>query len=217
MARPTKLGKPSANREADILEASLGLFAEKGSKSATMRDIARASGLTEGTLYHYFSGKDEILGRILERYAFGGRAVASAFAETPGSLRDRLLAVATDFFDVLARNPHATAFILSESIRYPSASANKPLAEAFLALISERVAVLGRLLTEEIEKGNAKPCDTARTAAHFLNALASYWLGEAFFAGRMPGPKARAAQAVDLVDLVMARLQPGAAHAKTKP
>ncbi|MBX3493316.1 MAG: TetR/AcrR family transcriptional regulator [Parvibaculum sp.] len=217
MARPTKLGKPAANREADILEASLKLFAEKGSKSATMRDIARASGLTEGTLYHYFSGKDEILSRILERYTFGGRAVASAFADTPGSLREKLRAVATDFFDVLARNPHATAFILSESVRYPPISSSKSLAETFLALIRDRVAVLSHLLTEEVQAGSAKPCDTARIAAHFLNALVGYWMGEVFLAGRMPGPKARAAQTEDLVDLVMARLQPGTARTNTKP
>lgn len=217
MARPTKQGKPAANREADILEASLRLFAEKGSKSATMRDIARASGLTEGTLYHYVSGKDEIVRRLVERYAFGSRAVAAAFSETHGSLRDKLTATATDFLDVLARNPHATAFILSEGLRYPAGAADNPLRDTFLALVRDRTAVLGRLLAAEIDAGHARPCDTARSAAHFFNALASYWLGEAFLAGRMPGLKARAAQIDDLVELMMSRLQANDARSRTKP
>lgn len=212
MARPTKHGEPAANRSEDILEASLTLFAEKGVKGASMRDIARATGLTEGTLYHYFPGKDRIVSEIIKRYGFSGRAVATAFDETKGTLRTKLTAIGVDFLAVLGANPHVTAFILSEGLRYPaprdgSESVAGSTADAFLTLVTERTYELAQRLSLEIEASRVSYCDTAQLAAHFFNALSGYWITEVFIAGRMPRPAARRAHLDDLVDLVMCRLQ----------
>jgi AcrR family transcriptional regulator len=49
-----------ANRRA-ILQAAVELIAEKGFKTATMRRIAKAAGVGEGTIYNYFPTKEAIL------------------------------------------------------------------------------------------------------------------------------------------------------------
>jgi AcrR family transcriptional regulator len=51
----------------DILEASALIFSKKGYHAASMQDIARAVNLQKASLYHYFSGKQEILLALLER------------------------------------------------------------------------------------------------------------------------------------------------------
>ena len=46
--------------KAKISRAALGLFVEKGVAETTVRDIARAAGVAEGTLYRHFAGKEEL-------------------------------------------------------------------------------------------------------------------------------------------------------------
>ena len=48
-------------RRAQIAEAAARVFREKGFHTATIRDVAEAAGLTQGTLYNYIRSKDDIL------------------------------------------------------------------------------------------------------------------------------------------------------------
>ncbi len=56
-----------ALRRAQILEAATRVFAEKGFHRATTKDIARAAGIAEGTIYTYFASKADLLLGILSR------------------------------------------------------------------------------------------------------------------------------------------------------
>ena len=50
-----------------ILEAAARIFSEKGFHATSMQDIADAVDLQKASLYHHFSGKQEILVDILDR------------------------------------------------------------------------------------------------------------------------------------------------------
>lgn len=54
------------SREA-ILEAAAKVFRQKGYNGSSMSDIAEAVGLQKGSLYHHFSGKQEILLKLLDK------------------------------------------------------------------------------------------------------------------------------------------------------
>ena len=54
-------------RREQIVEAATRVFAQKGFRRATTREVARAAGVSEGTIYNYFVGKDALLMAILER------------------------------------------------------------------------------------------------------------------------------------------------------
>ena len=50
-----------------IVETALELFAEKGYLGTSMNDIAKQLGFTKAALYKHYTGKQEILNRIVER------------------------------------------------------------------------------------------------------------------------------------------------------
>jgi AcrR family transcriptional regulator len=51
----------------DIIDKAENLFAEKGYDKTSIADIIDKVGIAKGTFYHYFSSKDELLDKIVER------------------------------------------------------------------------------------------------------------------------------------------------------
>jgi AcrR family transcriptional regulator len=54
-------------RQDRLLSTAARVFAEKGFHSTTMRDLARETGMSLAGMYHYVSGKDELLFLIQQR------------------------------------------------------------------------------------------------------------------------------------------------------
>ena len=56
-----RLRERNEARRTAILHAAARVFRRRGVSAAGMREIAEEAGLSPGNLYHYFSGKDEIV------------------------------------------------------------------------------------------------------------------------------------------------------------
>ena len=57
----TRRAEKAARRKIEILRSAAGAFREHGAEGASMRKIADALGLSQGSLYYYFQNKHEIL------------------------------------------------------------------------------------------------------------------------------------------------------------
>ena len=66
-APPAARGRPARYSREGLLELVVGVFNERGYDSASMEDLARASGLTKSTFYHHVSGKEELLRMAVDR------------------------------------------------------------------------------------------------------------------------------------------------------
>lgn len=55
-------------RREELLSIAAGLFAERGLRATTVRDIADAAGILSGSLYHHFSSKEAIVDEILRGF-----------------------------------------------------------------------------------------------------------------------------------------------------
>lgn len=54
----------SQRSKKNLLEAAARLFSERGIDKVGVREISAAAGVTTGTFYHYFTGKDDILDKL---------------------------------------------------------------------------------------------------------------------------------------------------------
>jgi TetR/AcrR family transcriptional regulator, cholesterol catabolism regulator len=61
-------GLPSNNRRNEILAGAAELFARNGIAATTVRDVGDAVGMLSGSLYHYFTSKEEIVDTIISSY-----------------------------------------------------------------------------------------------------------------------------------------------------
>ncbi|HMR07734.1 MAG TPA: TetR/AcrR family transcriptional regulator [Polyangiaceae bacterium] len=58
--------KPEPARREEVLEAALALVAERGVAGASLRALAKQLGISQPSLYHYFSSKDELVSQIVD-------------------------------------------------------------------------------------------------------------------------------------------------------
>jgi AcrR family transcriptional regulator len=65
---------PPATRRDELLELAAEMFAERGLRATTVRDIADAAGILSGSLYHHFSSKEEMVDEALRSFLDWGLA-----------------------------------------------------------------------------------------------------------------------------------------------
>ncbi len=66
------------NRRQPLLDAAAALFRTRGFHAVTMREIAREAGMLAGSVYYYFSSKDDLLVSVYEE---GVRRITERVAE----------------------------------------------------------------------------------------------------------------------------------------
>lgn len=68
MSRPAKNAPVSSERRDELLALAASLFAERGLRATTVRDIADAAGILSGSLYHHFDSKETMVDEILRGF-----------------------------------------------------------------------------------------------------------------------------------------------------
>jgi AcrR family transcriptional regulator len=75
-------------RPTEILQAAIDVFAERGLAGARVEDIAARAGVSKGTVYLYFSGKEELfIEAIRDKLALTLEGLASAAPAGPSAAR----------------------------------------------------------------------------------------------------------------------------------
>ena len=109
-------------RPAEIVDAALEVFAEKGFAAAKLDDIARRAGISKATLYLYFETKEEIfravaraaVGSLIEAFESPSEAPDGPFIE----LAPRLLSHAAGMMKS-GRVPAIARMVIGESRNFP--------------------------------------------------------------------------------------------------
>jgi AcrR family transcriptional regulator len=57
-----------ASRRDELLELAASMFAERGLRATTVRDIADSAGILSGSLYHHFASKEEMVDEVLRGF-----------------------------------------------------------------------------------------------------------------------------------------------------
>ena len=71
-----------------IITAALRLFLLRGYQSVSLADVAKEAGITKGGIYHYFSGKEELLQVALQYFLDSFEKKYQALLAGATSLRD---------------------------------------------------------------------------------------------------------------------------------
>lgn len=90
-----KFRRRKADRPAEILQAALAVFAEKGFAAARLDEIAARAGVSKGALYLYFETKEDLFRAVVGQiFAPNMRMVRAMVAAHPGPI-DELMSLFT--------------------------------------------------------------------------------------------------------------------------
>jgi AcrR family transcriptional regulator len=92
------------NLRASLLEAAEAVLAERGVQGLTLRDVARAAGVSHGAPYHHYASLNELLAAVAER---GFVVLADTLTQVTSvpDTRERLLRVAQVYVDCARAHP----------------------------------------------------------------------------------------------------------------
>ena len=74
-----------------VMKAAIGLFAEKGYASASVREIVEIAGVTKPALYYYFNNKEGLFFAILNWAEEWLEVVLADILKSPGAVLDRFV------------------------------------------------------------------------------------------------------------------------------
>ncbi|HMU36302.1 MAG TPA: TetR/AcrR family transcriptional regulator, partial [Marmoricola sp.] len=87
---PRSTGAEVQTRRQELLRIAAELFAERGYKATTVRDIADAAGILSGSLYHHFDSKESMVHELLDSFQTELFERYDAVVASQGSPREKL-------------------------------------------------------------------------------------------------------------------------------
>ena len=88
------------NTKGKIINAAWDLFYEQGYDNTTVEEIIEASGTSKGSFYHYFEGKDALLGSLSYIFDEEYASLQNNFPEGMNAF-DKLLYLNSELFSVI--------------------------------------------------------------------------------------------------------------------
>jgi AcrR family transcriptional regulator len=152
-------------RPAELLDAALALFVEKGFAATRSEEVARAAGVSKGTLYLYFPSKEELLKAVIQHYVANeiaaGAEEAAAIDGPTGAALEQLL---VGWWARMYESPASGVFklVVTEVRNFPE------IAQFYVErVIQPGEGLVARLLARGIERGEFAPVDVD-VAVHSL-------------------------------------------------
>jgi TetR/AcrR family fatty acid metabolism transcriptional regulator len=185
-------------KRAEILDAAIRVFARAGFHPTKIEDVAREAGVAKGTIYLYFTSRDDILAAAFERFADEALRGVRALVESAEPALDRLRALVRAMVAGATAEPELARIVFDFwAVRGPGA-ATVDFARIYaeyrrlIALLLDRAAAEGALPA-------GVPEQTPAVLVGLVEGVLLQWLVDP--AGVAPGPAADAA-----TDLLLAGL-----------
>lgn len=102
-------------RRTELLGIAAELFAQKGFRNTTVRDIADAAGILSGSLYHHFDSKESMVDEILRSFQNELFAAYDEVLDSDLGPRARLEQVVRLSFQAINDHPHEVAIFQNEA------------------------------------------------------------------------------------------------------
>lgn len=166
---PPKFRRRKDARPAEIVEAALAVFAEKGFAGARLDEIAARAGVSKGAIYLYFATKEEVFRAVVDlAVAPNLGAVRGMIAGHPGPFAD----LARGFAGMLGGVAQNTSLggvvkmVIGEARNFPA------LARVWHdELVVHLVAALAGAIAAAQDRGEVRPGDPRAYALQLISPL----------------------------------------------
>lgn len=146
---PSTHQRRKSARPDELLEAALALFVEHGFAATRIEDVAQQAGVSKGTVYLYWSSKEDLLRAVIQRFlTLPLDAGEAALREHRGPIVELLRVTYANWWIEVIEGPAAGVFklVLAEARNFPE------VAGFYRREVGERGE---RIVREALERGIA--------------------------------------------------------------
>lgn len=148
-------------RPAEIVEAALAVFAERGYAAARLDEVATRAGVSKGTLYLYFDNKEALLKAVVRQAVVPNLAEAERLFDSFDGPTAVILTRLIERVGTIVAESQIGAIpklIIAEAGNFPE------IAHFYLTEVVHRAfRLLGRVLERGMASGEFRRLDTANT------------------------------------------------------
>jgi AcrR family transcriptional regulator len=141
------------SRREELLRIAADLFASKGFRNTTVRDIADAAGILSGSLYHHFDSKESMVDELMRTFQAELFAAYDEILASSDDARTKLERAVRLSFDTIERRGAEVAIFQNEAATLGTSERFGYLAERN----RQSRDVWVTLLTEGVESGALRP------------------------------------------------------------
>jgi AcrR family transcriptional regulator len=208
-ARVLRWERRPDDRPNEILDAALAVFAERGYRNTRLEHVGEAAGVTKGTIYHYFTNKEDLLLRAIEHRreeSFGRTDAILRDKSVPASERIRL--IVSSWFGSITKERLAVVTLLLQGIAHEAP-------EAYRRWLAGGPTASARLIATLIREGQTSgefrtDADGNVAARMLVSGLLQQTVWQQY-AGDVPGLGLAQHRLVEsAVDLFLQSLRPSA-------
>jgi AcrR family transcriptional regulator len=149
-------------RPAELLDAAISVFAEKGFAAARLDDIAARAGVSKGTIYLYYDSKEAILRALIKAIPVARVESIAQLAAADAGPADATLRKALQLIGAAMRDPMLIQFprlVIGESGNFPW------IAETYRQeVISRGIAIFSGIIGKGIEERRFRAVDPRHAA-----------------------------------------------------
>lgn len=166
--------KPAARRQ-HILEQALKIFSVRGYHGTSIRDIARACGISNAALYYHFGSKKDLYFEVLREYiAIVGQKLQGADSGE-GTCRQRLARVARVYAQIVLESQNVIQTLVRDLAQF-----DQEETQWLLPYVKRQIpSVVAAIVEEGMVAGEVRTDDAYRVGVlvlGMLNSLAGYHL-----------------------------------------
>lgn len=165
VSKPRRQHKPSAVRQAEILAAAVGVFAERGYRACEVQDVAWRAGVGKGTVYRFFPSKEALFLATLRHGLDQLRVLTQAAVEVRADPLDKVRAAVRAYVRFFETRPEMVELFIQERAEFRDCT--KPL--YFLYKDAERQGWMA--LFQVMEDGGCLRPGSAEAALEALGYL----------------------------------------------
>ncbi len=164
-----KWQRRAEDRPREICSAALEVFAEKGFAAAKLDEIARRAGVSKGTLYLYFSDKQELFRAVIrDTISPNIEAVRASLEQTDLPLEEIVRTFLPRFAALAEKLPIGAVakMVIGESRNFPE------IAKVWHdVVLSNAIGTIARIIERAQERGEVRPGDPRLHAFSLMGAM----------------------------------------------
>lgn len=175
-----RTAEEAAKTRADLLDAALTVFSQKGYSAARLQDIATAAGVTRGAVYHHFKNKAGLFEALMASASESGSNILADAIAAGGSFLDICERILIASFAQVATDQRARDTMSIYLFKSDFSAELQPFADTLKQQAVDSVKGVVGFIEMGIAQGELKPdLDPeviARSFLAFQNGVIQLWL-----------------------------------------